>query len=100
MNKTKSEFLTERSDGHLMFYCPGCKTHHDIRPQSPQAKGGWQIHSFNPLTVSPSILVSWEWGPNYEKRRCHSFIKNDQIQFLNDCTHDLAGKTVPMVKIQ
>ena len=27
---------------------------------------------------------------------CHSFIQNGQWQFLSDCAHALAGKTVPM----
>lgn len=27
---------------------------------------------------------------------CHSFITDGQIQYLSDCTHSLAGKTVPM----
>lgn len=27
---------------------------------------------------------------------CHSFIRDGQIQFLSDCTHALAGQTVPL----
>jgi hypothetical protein len=27
---------------------------------------------------------------------CHSFIKDGMIQFLDDCTHALAGQTVPL----
>ena len=27
---------------------------------------------------------------------CHSFVVNGQIQFLPDCTHALAGQTVPI----
>lgn len=27
---------------------------------------------------------------------CHSFVKDGQIQFLGDCTHALAGRTVPL----
>ena len=29
-------------------------------------------------------------------KRCHSFIKDGQIQFLGDCTHSLAGQTVAL----
>ncbi len=25
---------------------------------------------------------------------CHSFVTNGRIQFLGDCTHELAGKTI------
>ena len=28
--------------------------------------------------------------------RCHSFVRSGMIEFLSDCTHELAGKTVPM----
>ncbi|MCZ4340562.1 hypothetical protein O4H52_03015 [Sphingomonadaceae bacterium G21617-S1] len=27
---------------------------------------------------------------------CHSFVRNGQIEFLSDCTHALAGQTVPL----
>lgn len=47
-----------------------------------------------PLTIMPSVLVT---GGGDTKYRCHSYIKNDQIEFLADCSHELAGKTVPMV---
>lgn len=30
------------------------------------------------------------WG------NCHSFVRNGHWQFLNDCAHKLAGKTVPL----
>lgn len=30
---------------------------------------------------------------------CHSFVRDGQIEFLSDCTHALAGKTVPLLDI-
>lgn len=33
------------------------------------------------------------------KHVCHSFVTDGKIQFLSDCTHDLAGQTVDMVDI-
>jgi len=59
---------------------------------------GWNGSMENP-TFSPSILVEWEHGPNYEKRVCHSFVTDGNIQFLGDCTHKLAGQTVPLPDI-
>ena len=29
---------------------------------------------------------------------CHSFVRNGRIEFLGDCTHGLAGKTVDLPK--
>jgi hypothetical protein len=40
-------------------------------------------------TISPSLAV----GPN-TSFRCHSFIRDGQIQFLDDCWHELKGQTV------
>lgn len=67
------------------WWCPGCKEPHIFTTS-------WTIENLNPLTVSPSILTSI--GASEE--RCHVFIKNGMIQFLNDCWHELKGQTVPM----
>lgn len=39
-----------------------------------------------------------EWMMRHPKwgRRCHSFVVDGQMQFLGDCTHALAGQTVPI----
>ena len=53
----------------------------------------WQFNKdYESPTVSPSLLVT-----NHKKNyRCHSFIREGKIQFLNDCTHKLAGQTVDL----
>jgi hypothetical protein len=48
-------------------------------------------------TFSPSILVTYRHpGPPEEGNDeiCHSFVTDGKIQFLPDCTHNLAGQTV------
>ena len=83
-------------DGRLIgygFHCPGCQHMHGVytelhyRPQ-----GVWSFNGdFEKPTFAPSLLVTWnEDGP----RRCHSFIREGRIEYLNDCTHELAGKVV------
>jgi len=47
-------------------------------------------------TFSPSLLVTWEWGEERTKKVCHSFIRDGRIQFLGDCTHAQAGRTVDL----
>lgn len=37
----------------------------------------------------------WEWPCGI----CHSFVRNGRIQFLEDCTHALAGQTVDLPEI-
>ena len=61
----------------------------------------WNGDLNNP-TVSPSIRISYPANPNALEefkewrleRCCHMFVKDGKIQFLNDCTHLLAGLTV------
>ncbi len=43
-------------------------------------------------TVNPSILLTKPDG-----YRNHLFIRDGKIQYLPDCTHELAGKNVDMV---
>lgn len=83
------------------FYCPGCKVGHEVT-------SAWQFNDdFENPTFSPSILVTWPANPNaIEKfkewrteRRCHSFIKEGKIQFLDDCTHPLKGQTVELPEL-
>jgi hypothetical protein len=49
----------------------------------------------NKPTVSPSILFC----PDEPARRCHSFITNGMIQYLDDCHHALRGQTVALLDL-
>lgn len=70
----------------LLFYCPACKEHHGVN-------SSWNFNGdYDKPTFSPSILVTWG-----DDRRCHSFVRDGKIQFLSDCTHELAGETVEML---
>lgn len=97
-----------------MFWCPGCACAHHVRvvptPEHPQP-WEWNNDKINP-TINPSVLTVYtkltelgerqaEMSPIPEKLdsvgvRCHLFVKNGFIEYLNDCTHALAGKTVKM----
>lgn len=60
---------------------------------------GWTWNgSVDAPTFAPSILVRWR---GYDEDKpvetcCHSFVREGMIQFLTDCTHRLAGQTVPL----
>ena len=92
------------------FWCPGCKDMHHVTKQ-------WGI-DFASVTLEPSVLVTTgHYAPQYNQGddcwctynakhpdrpshyacyRCHSFVRNGMIQFLGDCTHELANKTVKL----
>lgn len=94
------------------FWCPGCDDVHGVGVETPNG-WGWNGDLERP-TFTPSVHVTmskWkgtfeEYGkwtrpthPNVEPGGeciCHSFVTDGQIQFLGDCTHTLAGQTVPL----
>jgi len=76
----------------LQFMCPGCKEVHSLN-------NTWSFNNdVNNPTVSPSVLVRWTYAG--VPKICHSFITNGKIQFLNDCTHELADQTVDLPEIE
>lgn len=89
-----SRCLAKREDDFLWFECPGCGLPHGIHygPGSG-ARWGWNGNADAP-TFTPSILVQWPHGD--KKNVCRSFVTDGKIQFLGDCTHALAGQTVPI----
>jgi ribosomal protein L37E len=71
----------------LIFECPGCGYGHAFH--SPR----WTWNgSFDKPTFRPSLLVN-QHDP---KTRCHSFVTDGQIRFLNDSHHALKGRTVDL----
>lgn len=99
-----------RAEGGLvMFYCPGCKSHHGPRVEgsSPGPLWGWN-GSLDLPTFTPSILVRGTVpvtddevsrimnGEKVEPKPfvCHSFVTDGMIQYLADSTHEFAGKTI------
>lgn len=78
------------------FECPGCECVHAV-PVSGER--GWQFNGdLERPTLSPSLLVR-EYEGDTVVRVCHSFVRNGQIEFLSDCTHEHAGKTLPLREI-
>lgn len=74
------------------FECPGCGIMHAVN-----VAGDGNVWTFNGdterPTFTPSILIR-----NAEV--CHSFVTDGRIQFLNDCTHALAGQTVELPEVE
>lgn len=95
----------------LAFICPGCALDGQtglhllpITPAGPRPVWGFDGNLEAP-TLHPSILTRMdhrraksddgEWvdvGPFV----CHAFMRAGSMEFLTDCTHALAGQTVPV----
>lgn len=90
---TKFRQIAENeTENRLVFFCPGCKCGHFIISKGPKA---WNVIDADTSTpsITPSILTGHD---NFTKERCHSFITKGNIQFLDDCYHELKGQTVPL----
>lgn len=95
--------------GGVSYWCQGCEEMHGIN-------SGWSFDgNLVAPTISPSVLVTnghysegWK-GPEcwctyaaehpdcpFKCQRCHTFIKGGMVQFLGDCSHALAGQTLPL----
>lgn len=99
----------------LSFMCPGCKSPHAVSVSGDYA---WEWNgSVDKPTFTQSVLIRsghyipgsnqqscWfaynaerqDKTPDFECSSCHSFVTDGKIQFLSDCTHELAGQTVDM----
>jgi len=79
-------------DGAWLFWCPGCQCGH-VFYVGVRGMPSWTFDENEEApTFSPSLLNKYGDG-----RVCHMFLRNGQIQYLSDCTHELAGQTVDMV---
>lgn len=111
-----SNVLRQSTDGYS-YWCQGCGEMHGVRTDGPNAVWGFNGNVDRP-TFTPSVLVTgghyvsshksgdkcWcTYAVEHPKRpvpfkckRCHTFITDGQVQFLGDCTHPLAGQTLPL----
>lgn len=79
-------FVDTPEEKLLMFECPGCECGHWIRVRGKEPCWQWN-GSMDKPTFGPSIRV-------IGTITCHAFIRDGQIEFLNDSTHKLSGTSV------
>lgn len=97
-----------RADGdRVHFWCPGCDQAHGITVGTWTWNGDLELPTFTPSVLIRGNQWSKDEYPEYFKPRhaavapgadtvCHSFVTDGRIQFLGDCTHELAGQTVDL----
>jgi hypothetical protein len=104
------------SDGvlRLLYWCQGCEDTHQVRVR-PAGSPSWDWDgNVEAPTFSPSVLsTSGHYVPGFREGqgcwcaatdgddwpkcvRCHTFIRGGMVEFLSDCTHALAGQTLPL----
>lgn len=87
------------ADGRVrhLYWCPGCGSAHGISIRTSGDRGWTFDGNFDAPTYSPSQLTRYGYSPR--DKICHTFIRGGRIEYLSDCTHELAGKTVDMVPL-
>ncbi|TGK36234.1 DUF6527 family protein [Leptospira andrefontaineae] len=81
---------------YYMFFCPGCKIPHTVIIGINR----WETSgSLETPTIRPSVRTYFPAHEDIpEETTCHLFVKEGRLEFLQDCQHSLAGKTVDMVE--
>ena len=64
--------------------------------RSETSNWSWNGDTERP-TLKPSILTEVNYGGTVY--RCHSFVNDGVVQFLQDCSHELAGQTVELLEV-
>jgi len=107
-----SSKLRKLEHGRVAFWCPGCISYHQVIVEGdPNKEPVWGYNN-NPdaPTFNPSVLVRGTKELTQEEcdriiqgetitpiaTVCHSYVRDGQIQFLDDSTHFMSGTTVDL----
>lgn len=82
MNQVSSKL--RRAEGRYFHWCPGCEEMHPL-PDRWKFDGNLESPTF-----APSFSHSGPGGT------CHYILAAGKLNFCPDCSHALAGKTVPL----
>jgi len=92
-----------KKNTRYLIKCPACGWH-DFPVEAEKVKG--PVWTFNgneeSPTFNPSVRVRCNMPdmkghqPKARSRCCHFFIRDGVIEFCGDCTHEYAGKKIPL----
>lgn len=69
-----------------------------IRSGIRDGTGCWTWNgSIEAPTLRPSVLTQYDGADG--SWRCHSWINDGVVQFLSDCSHDMADTRVPLLDV-
>lgn len=81
--------MRQGQDGYTVLWCPACDKPHalGVRP------GAWTWDgNVEAPTFAPSLRVT----SSDPACCCHSYVRAGKWEYLPDCSHALAGQTVPV----
>lgn len=83
----------DEGSGNPVFWCPGCEEVHVMYTETGAILWTFNGHLEKP-TFTPSLLNTRPGTPY----RCHVVVTNGVLDYCGDCSHALAGKSIPMVE--
>lgn len=87
--------LDNKDQKSVVLYMPGLPCPIQINVTGPHPVWGWNEDVYNP-TFTPSILTRMPWGEPQREIVNHVFVRNGQIQYLGDCTHEYRNQIVDL----
>lgn len=99
--------VLRRYEGGYAHWCPGCGEMHRL-PDSWRFDGNLRQPTFTPSLkhtgVKPVLDAAGRWTGEWERDSagnpvpfvCHYVLTAGVLNFCGDCTHELAGKSVPL----
>ena len=118
--------VTAAEATHLLLHLPGPSGQMHLPVQIGGTRAGTGNWSWNgdceKPTVRPSVLIrAGHYAAHFDKERdtcwckynaehpgetpvfhcfqCHTWINDGVVQFLGDCTHELAGQSLPLLDL-
>lgn len=100
----KVSAVLRKTQNGFAHWCPACKQLHIFTTEGRNHCGAaWGFDgNVEAPTFTPSMHCSWggtkdpDDGTEIPREVCHYFLHGGMIQFLGDCTHAMAGMTVPL----
>lgn len=83
--------LLKTKTGNWVFWCPGCKTYHEIDSRW-KFDGNMDRPTFKP----PIHIIERNPQATEQKTLCHCSITKGTITYLKDSAHRLAGQNVEL----
>lgn len=104
--KSSDRVVHRLQGGAYAIFCPACGNGHCLDSRwtfngdfdKPTFRASLLVRGTVPVTNEEADMIMR--GEPFEPKPlvCHSFITDGMIQFLDDCTHELRGQTVPLEK--
>lgn len=98
--------VLRRGEGRYFHWCPACYELHQL-PDTWSFNGDPEKPTFSPSfrhSGKQGVIIDGRWTGEWVRGAdgkavdwcCHYMLEDGLLKFCGDCSHSLAGKTVPL----